>query len=74
MPLKRRAKCQHEVVDWQPVEVDHGADGTATVTQDGICIGCGRLVTLSYEPGDPYEPGERLSKGERGTRGGAQGK
>ncbi len=48
-----RSPCLHEKAAWDPVEIDYNTNGTATVSQTGICNQRGLLCRINYEPGDP---------------------
>lgn len=43
--------CQHEVVDWDSIETEYQADGTAAVWQQGRCTKCGVELLLEYDQG-----------------------
>ncbi len=41
--------CVHENVDWQPVEMEYGAQGLAVVVQLAICRNCKHEVQASAD-------------------------
>jgi hypothetical protein len=45
-------ECEHGRVNWNPVETDYQADGTATVWQEGRCEHCDALLQLNYHPSE----------------------
>jgi hypothetical protein len=46
--------CAHETVEWDPIETQYQADGTALPWQEGTCCECGRRVQLDYQPQSPH--------------------
>jgi hypothetical protein len=44
----KKAPCPHDKVDWEPVEIEYGTDGTAAVWQPGRCLRCKANVQLNY--------------------------
>lgn len=42
--------CNHDGVDWNPVEIDYGPDRVANITQWGKCRECKAEVTQFYAP------------------------
>ena len=52
MALEETVECEHENVNWNPVELEYQTDGTAAVWQEGRCLSCNALVQLNYDPRD----------------------